>query len=67
MAESRITPQEVNAKLQNGERVQFVDSRNAKAWSEAQTKLPGALRVPADEPGNIGNVTHDALVVTYCT
>lgn len=67
MAESRITPQEVSARLQKGEKVQFVDCRNPKAWAEARTKLPGALRVPVDEPGNIGNVAHDTLVVTYCT
>lgn len=67
MADSRVTPQEVNEKLQRGEDVRFVDSRNPKAWSEAKTKLPGALRVSVDEPENIGNVDRDRLVVTYCT
>ena len=42
-------------------RHQFVDSRNPKAWSEAKTKLPGALRVSVDEPENIGNVDRDRL------
>ncbi|MGH8664975.1 MAG: rhodanese-like domain-containing protein [Burkholderiales bacterium] len=67
MAEPKMTPHQIDEKLQHGEKVQFIDSRNPKAWREAPTKLPGALRVPVDEPGNIGNVPHDRLVVTYCT
>jgi len=65
---SRITIDEVNERMQRGEKVQFVDSRNPKAWGEADTRLPGAIRVPADEAEkHIANVGRDRLVVTYCT
>jgi len=32
-----------------GEQFTFVDSRNPKAWAEADQKLPNAIRVPAKE------------------
>ena len=68
MATARITPQEVNERMNHGEDVQFVDSRNPQAWSAAKTKLPGAVRVPADElEKHIADVRRDRLVVTYCT
>jgi rhodanese-related sulfurtransferase len=68
MAVSRITAQEVNERMQHGDKVQFVDSRNPRAWGEAETKLPGAIRVPAAEAEqHIANVGRDRLVVTYCT
>jgi rhodanese-related sulfurtransferase len=54
--------------MNRGEEVQFVDSRNPQAWTAAKTKLPAAVRVPADEPEkHIANVGRDRPVVTYCT
>ncbi len=64
----KVTVEEVNNRLRKGDDVQFVDSRAAHVWDEAETKLPGAIRVPPDEPEKqIGNVRKDAYVVTYCT
>lgn len=68
MAAPRITPQEVNERMKRGEQVQFVDSRNPKAWGEAKTKLPGATRAPADgAEKHLADIRRDRLVVTCCT
>jgi rhodanese-related sulfurtransferase len=68
MAISKITAQEVNERISRGEAVQFVDLRAPKAWREARTKLPGAIRVPPGEvEKHIASVPRDPLVVTYCT
>lgn len=68
MAVSKITAQEVDERMNRGEAIQFVDTRAPKVWNEADTKLPGAVRVPPNEPEkHIANVGRDRLVVTYCT
>lgn len=65
---TKVTVEEVNNRLNRGEDVQFVDSRAPHVWDEADTKLPGAIRVPPDEPEKqISNVQKDAYAVTYCT
>ena len=39
-----------------------------EAWGEAETKLPGAIRVPADEVGqHLQEIPRDRAVITYCT
>jgi len=51
-----------------GEDVFFVDTRNPQAWAEAETRLPGAIRVPADQvEQHLGDIPRDRTVVTYCT
>jgi rhodanese-related sulfurtransferase len=68
MEPTRITPEEANARMARGERIAFIDARNAKAWAEADTKLPDAIRVPADETAkHFADIPRDRLVVTYCT
>ena len=65
---TRISVDEVRTRMERGEDVTFLDARNPKAWGEATTKLPGAIRVPADEvEKHIADVRRDHLVVTYCT
>jgi rhodanese-related sulfurtransferase len=64
----RISVGEVLKLMSEGEPVAFVDSRNPKAWAEADTKLPEAIRVPADEViKQLPRIPRDRLVVTYCT
>lgn len=64
----RVTADEVKARLDRGEPIAFLDARNPTAWGEADTKLPGALRVPADEAERrLDEVPRDRAVVTYCT
>ena len=68
MEPTRITVEEVRQEMNRGEAVVFIDTRNPKAWAASGVKIPGALRVPADEvPANIAKIAQDKLIVTYCT
>ena len=68
METTRVTVDEVKERMARGEEFAFVDTRNDKAWSEAQTKLPGAIRVPADEVDeHLDQIPKDRTVITYCT
>lgn len=65
---TRVTVDEIKERMDRGEQFTFVDTRNPKAWAEAETKLPGAIRVPADEVEKYFNeIPHDRAVITYCT
>lgn len=67
-AAQRIEPREVIDRLQGGEHVYFVDSRNETAYGEAETKLPEAVRVPAGEvEKHLADMPRDRTIVTYCT
>ncbi len=68
MEVTRVTVDEVKERMDRGEQLAILDNRNPKAWAEAQTKLPGAIRVPADEvPAHLSEIPHDRTVITYCT
>ena len=65
---SRISVEDVRARLDRGEDIFFVDTRNPKAWGEAETKLPGAIRVPADQvEQHLADIPRDRTIVAYCT
>lgn len=65
---SSITTDEVLEQMRRGEPVFFIDVRNPQAWSEATTKLPNSLRVPADKLQlHLSEIPHNQTVVTYCT
>ena len=65
---TRVTVDEVRERMKRGEPLAFVDTRNATAWGEAQTKLPGAVRAPADEvERHLQEIPRDRAVITYCT
>lgn len=64
----RISVELVGARLNRGEDIFFVDTRNPNAWSEAETKLPGAIRVPADQvEEHLADIPRDRTIVVYCT
>jgi rhodanese-related sulfurtransferase len=68
MEATRVTVDEVKERMDRGEQFAFVDTRNAKAWSEAETKLPEAIRIPADEvEEHIAEIPPGRTVITYCT
>jgi rhodanese-related sulfurtransferase len=68
MAFIRISVDEVKKRTDAGENFFFVDSRNPKAWAEAETKLPQAIRVPADDvEKHFADIPHDRPIVVYCT
>jgi rhodanese-related sulfurtransferase len=65
---TRVMVDEIRERMERGEQFTFVDARNAQAWADAETKLPGALRVPADEvEQHLSEISHDRTVITYCT
>jgi len=68
MTVQRITVNDLQGLMERGENILFVDTRNPTAWAEADTKLPGAIRVPADAvEEHFADIPRDRLVVTYCT
>ena len=68
MQATRITVDEVKARLDRGEPFIFIDARNEKAWEERTGTIPGAIRVPADDvEAHIPEIAHNIVVVTYCT
>jgi rhodanese-related sulfurtransferase len=65
---TRVTVDEVRERMDRGEQFAFVDTRNPQAWGEAETKLPGAVRVPAGElEQHLDEIPRDRVVITYCT
>lgn len=65
---TRVTVDEVLERLSRGEPFTFLDTRNPQAWAEATTKLPGAMRIPADEvEKHLASIPRDRTVITYCT
>jgi len=68
MEATRVTVEEVRERMERGEPFTFVDTRNPTAWGEANEKLPGAIRVPADEvAAHLAKIPQDRTVITYCT
>ena len=68
MAPTRVTADEIIERMNRGEKFTFLDNRNPKAWSESDEKLPGALRVPADElEKHLYQIPSDRTIITYCT
>ncbi len=68
MEATRVTVDEVKERMNRGEPFVFIDTRNPQAWGEAETKLPGAVRVPADEvEQHLEEIPRDRAVITYCT
>src|SRR6202008_3816240 len=68
MEVTRVTVDEVKERMDRGEAFTFIDTRNPKAWAEADTKLPGAIRVPADEvEQHLDQIPRDRTAITYGT
>jgi rhodanese-related sulfurtransferase len=68
MEATRVTVYEVKERMDRGEPLFFVDTRNPTAWGESDSKLPGALRVPADElDEHLDEIPRGRAVITYCT
>ena len=65
----RITIDQVLAKMERGEPITFLDSRNDHAWGQADRIIPGALRVSNNGHlrGLIKDLPKDSFIVTYCT
>ena len=69
VAVDRVSVDEVKTRMDRGEPLIFLDARNPTAWGEADTKLPGAIRMPVDEVEHRLDElpARDRPIVTYCT
>ena len=68
----KVTAEEAMKWMDRGEDVIFVDTRNPQAWSQSNEKLPGAIRIPAEEVERHLNEistsgSKERRIVTYCT
>ena len=64
----RITAQELNRRMEAGEDFTIIDVRNPQAWAESDTKIPEAIRVPADKlEEQLAEIPKNKSVVAYCT
>jgi len=65
---TRMTVDDAKGRLDRGEPIQFIDARNPTAWAESDVKLPGAIRVPADQTGrHVGEIPRNRALAIYCT
>jgi hypothetical protein len=63
-----MTSEQVEEKLDAGERMKSLDARSPKAWDASNSKLPGAVRQPpAEVTFHLGAIPHEGTVLTYCT
>jgi rhodanese-related sulfurtransferase len=68
MPSNRMSPEEANARVLAGEPVVFLDNRNPTAWGQSDRKIPGAIRVPADDvESHLSEIDRQSTIITYCT
>jgi rhodanese-related sulfurtransferase len=60
-----ITPTELKEKLERGDALQIIDTRDPLKFEECH--IPGAVNIPQiDLPDNIDKVSRESPVVIYC-
>jgi len=65
---TRITTDEARARMDKGEPMVFIDSRNRDAWAGSSLELPGALRIPSHEvEAHLKEILPNRTIITYCT
>jgi rhodanese-related sulfurtransferase len=68
VAVTRVTADEVKERMDRGEPLVFLDTRNPTAWGESDAKLPGAIRMSVDEvERRLEELPRDRTIITYCT
>jgi rhodanese-related sulfurtransferase len=64
----RIGIDEVRKRVEAGEDIVFVDTRNPQAWAQSDVMLPKAIRIPADDlDKHLSAIPKDKMIVAYCT
>lgn len=64
----RITAEELKRRMDAGEDFTVIDVRNPAAWADADTVIPGAIRVPFDEfEKQLSRIPKNRPIVAYCT
>jgi hypothetical protein len=64
---SRMSAEEVAARLEEGEPVTVLDARSPQAWGESRLKVRGAIRIDRDHLALDPSWPKDRLTVVYCT
>ena len=68
MTPTRVTADAIKTRMDRGEAFTFLDTRNPQAWGASEVKLPGALRVPAEEvEQHLETLPREREIITYCT
>ena len=68
MEATRITVDDAKQRMDRGEQLVFIDTRNPQAWAKSRVKLPGAIRIPAgDINERLNEIPRDRAILTYCT
>jgi len=64
----RITVEELKKRMDAGEDFTVIDVRNPQAWEEADSVIPGAIRLPSDKlEENLRKIPKNKPAVAYCT
>jgi rhodanese-related sulfurtransferase len=62
-----ISVEEARRRVDEGEKLYFVDARRASDWQDADQKLPGALRVsPENAKAHVNDLPGHSTIVIYC-
>lgn len=67
---TRVTADEVLARMERAEPILFVDARGEEEWGKSSEKLPGALRLSPEslvEGDTFPIIPRGHSIVTYCT
>ena len=68
MEPDRITIDEVKKRMDQGEPLLFIDTRNQHDWDESDVKIPGAMRLHISVlEHHLEQIPHDRTIVPYCT
>jgi rhodanese-related sulfurtransferase len=64
----RINVDEVKKRLDSGESIFLIDTRNQHDWNGSDVRIPGAVRIHYSElEDRLDELPHDRLIVAYCT
>ena len=65
----RITPRQIVERLDQGERIAFIDARSERAYQDAVQQIPGSIRIPPDQTDARADELPrgGATLVAYCT
>ena len=64
----KIGIDELRKRMQAGEDVVFIDTRNPQAWAQSDVMLPKAIRIPLDDlDKHVYEIPREKLIVAYCT
>ncbi len=63
----RIGPKDLKTRMNAGEGIVILDTRNQDAWQRSDLKIRGAQRVDAHDFHPDPSLSKDQMFVAYCT